>query len=69
MRSLSHVGLAYDVDMRRNIPVNILFTRLTKEKHSILVIIYCLAGCNMCSALFGVGKSVFKRMMHLNFRG
>ena len=63
MRSFSHVGLAYDVDIRRNIPVYTLFTSLTEEKHAIMVIIYCLAGCNICSALFGVGKSVFKRMM------
>ena len=34
MRSLSHVELAYDVAMRRNIPVNILFTRLTKTTHN-----------------------------------
>ena len=63
MRSFSHFGLAYDVDIRSNIPVNTLFTLLTEEKHAIMVIIYCLAGCNICSALFGVGKSVFKRMM------
>ena len=29
MRSFSHVALAYDVAMRRNIPVNILFTSIT----------------------------------------
>ena len=54
MRSFSHVVLAYDVNMRRNIPVYTLITRLTEEKHAIMVIIYCLAGCNICSALFGL---------------
>ena len=64
MRSFSHVELAYDVAMRRNIPVNILFTRLTKEQHTILIIKYCLAGCDIGSAFIGIGKkSVFKRMM------
>ena len=61
-RSFSVVGLAYDVDMRRNIPVSILFTRLTKGKMQ-MIMIYCLTGCNICSALFWVGKSIFKRMM------
>ena len=31
MRSFLHVELAYDVAMRRYIPVNILFTSLTKN--------------------------------------
>ena len=30
--------LAYDVAMRRYIPVNILSTSLTKEQHTILII-------------------------------
>ena len=64
MRSFSHVQLAYDVAMRRNIPVNILFTSLTKEQQTILTIKYCRAGCDIGSALFGIGKmSVFKRMI------
>ena len=64
MRSLSHVGLAYYVYMRRNITVNILFTSLTEGKHAILIILYSLAGCDIGSAFFGIGKqSVFKRMM------
>ena len=50
MRSFSHVDLAYDVAMRRNIPVNILFTSLTKEHHTVLIIKYCLAGCGIGSA-------------------
>ena len=29
MKSFSHVELVYDVALRRNIPVNILFTSLT----------------------------------------
>ena len=64
MRSFSHVELAYDVDMRRNIPVNILLISLAKEQHTILIIKYCLAGCDTGSAFFGIGKkSVFKRMI------
>ena len=58
--------------MRRNIPVNILFTSLTKEQRTILIIKYCLAGFDIGSAFFGVGnKSVFKRMIHgaLKFQG
>ena len=72
MRSFLHVELAYDVAMRRYIPVNILFTSLTKEQHTILIIKYCLAGWDIGSAFFGVGKkSVFKRMIQgaLNFLG
>ena len=70
MRSLSHVELAYDFAMRRNIPVNILFTSLTKE--TLLIIKYCLAGCDIGSAFFGIGKmSVFKRVIQgaLKFQG
>ena len=64
MRSFSHVELAYDVAMRRNIPASILFTSLTKEQQPILIIKYCLAGCDIGSAFFGIGKkSVFKRMI------
>ena len=56
--------LASDVAMRRYIPVNILFTSLTKEQHTILIIKYCLAGWDIGSAFFGIGKkSVFKRMI------
>ena len=72
MRSFSHVELAYDVAMRRNIPVNILFTSLTKDQHTLLIIKYCLSGCDIGSAFFGVGKmSVFKRMIQgaLKFQG
>ena len=64
MRSFLRVELAYDVAMRRYIPVNILFTSLTKEQHTILIIKYCLAGWDIGSAFFGVGKkSVIKRMI------
>ena len=52
MRSFSHVELAYDVAMRRNIPVNIVFTSLTKEHHTVLIIKYSLAGCDIGSAFF-----------------
>ena len=52
MRSFSHVELAYDVAMRCNIPVNILFTSLTKEQRTVLIIEYCLAGCDIGSAFF-----------------
>ena len=52
MKSFSHVELAYDVAMRRNIPVNILFTSLTKEQHTVLIIKYCLAGCDIGIAFF-----------------
>ena len=38
MGSFSHVELAYDVAMRRYIPVNIIFTSLTKEQYTILII-------------------------------
>ena len=72
MRSFSHVELAYDVAMRRDIPVNILFNSLTKVRHAIQIIKYCLAGCNIGSAFFGIGKkSVFKRMIQgaLKFQG
>ena len=63
MKSFLHVELAYDVAMRSNIPVNILFTSLT-EQHPGLIIKYCLAGWDIGSAFFGVGKkSVFKRMI------
>ena len=56
--------LAYDVAMRRYIPVNILFTSLTKEQHTRLIIKYCLAGWDIGSAFFGVGKkSLFKHMI------
>ena len=51
MRSFSHVELAYDVAMRRNIPVNII-TSLTKEHHTVLIINYCLAGRDIGSAFF-----------------
>ena len=65
MRSFLHVKLAYDVAMRRYIPVNILFTSLTyKNKHTRLIIKYCLAGWDIGSAFFGVAKKyVFKRMI------
>ena len=56
MRFFSHVELAYDVAMRCNIPVNILFTSFTKEQQTILIIKYCLAGCDIGSLLFGIGK-------------
>ena len=72
MRSLSHVELAYYVYMGRNITVNILFTSLTEEKHAILIILYCLAVCEIGSAFYGIGKrSVFKRMLQdaLKFQG
>ena len=50
--------------MRRNIPVNILFTSLTLEQHTLLIIKYCLAGCDIGSVFFRIGKkSVFKRMI------
>ena len=39
MRSFLHVEVAYDVDMRRYIPVNILFTSLTMNNTQ-----DCLAG-------------------------
>ena len=55
MRSFSHVELAYDVAMRSNIPVDILFTSLSKEQHIVLIIKYCLAGCDIGSACFGIG--------------
>ena len=58
--------------MRRNIPVNILFTSLTKDQHTVLIIKYCLAGCDIGSAFFGFGKkSVFKSMVQgaLKFQG
>ena len=45
---------------------------LTPEQHTILIIKYCLAGCDIGSALFGIGtKSVFKRMIQgaLEFQG
>ena len=64
MRSLLRVELAYDVVMIRYIPVDILFISLTKEQSTILIIKYCLAGWDIGSAFFGVGKkSVFKRMI------
>ena len=72
MRTFSHVKLAYDVFMRRNIPAYILFTSLTNEQHTILIIKYCLTGCNIGRAFFGVGnKSVFKRLIQvaLKFQG
>ena len=52
--------------------LNILFTRLTKEQHTILIIKYCLTGCDIGSAFFEiVTKSVFKRMIQgaLKFQG
>ena len=72
MRPFSHVELAYDVAMRRNIAVNFLFTSLTKEQHTILITKNCQAGCDKGSAFFGIGKmSVFKRMIQgaLKFQG
>ena len=66
MRSFSFAELAYDVAMRRNIPVNILFTSLTKEQQTVLIIKYCLTGCDIGSAFFGIGKkSVFKRFKRM----
>ena len=56
MRSFLHVELAYDVAKRRYIHVNILFTSLTSEQHTRLIIKYCLAGWDIGSAFFGVGK-------------
>ena len=52
MRSFLHVELAYDVAIRRYIPVNILFTCLTKEQHTVLIIKYCLAECDIGSVFF-----------------
>ena len=56
MRSFLHVELAYDVAMRRYIPVNILFTSLTDHK--------ILSGWMVYRQCFlWVGKkSIFKRM-------
>ena len=71
MRYFSRVKLAYDVAMSR-IPVNILFTSHTKEQHTILIIKYCLAECDIGSTFFGIGKmSVIKRMIQgaLKFQG
>ena len=64
MGSFLHVELAYDVAMRLYIPFNILFTSLTSEQHTRLIIKYCLAGWDIGSAFFGVGKkSALKRMI------
>ena len=52
MRSFSQVESAYDIALRRNIPVNILFTILTKDQHTVLIIKYCLAGSDIGSAFF-----------------
>ena len=61
MRSFPHVELAFDVAMRRYVPVNI---SRPKEQHTLLIIKYCLAGCDTGSAFFGIGKkSVFKSMI------
>ena len=66
MRSFLYVELAYDVAMRRYIPVNILFTSLT-EQHTRLIIKYYLAGWDIGSAFFGVGKKfVFKRIFKVH---
>ena len=66
------------VDMKRFIPVHRLFDRLTHEQHRILIVVYCLTGCDTCtlivvycltgcdtcSAFFGIGKKkVFNLMM------
>ena len=59
MRSFLHVELAYDVTMRRHIPVNILFTSLTKEQHAIMIIKYCLAGCDIGSVSLELVRSQF----------
>ena len=70
MRSFSHIELEYDFAMRRYVPVKILFTSLTKEQPTILIIKYCLAGCDIGSAFFRK-KPVFKRMIQgtLIFQG
>ena len=51
-------------DVKRFIPVYRLFYRLTHEQHRILIVVYCLTGCDTCSAFFGIGKKkVFNLMM------
>ena len=70
MRSFSHVELTYDVATRRNIPVDVLFTSLTKK--TIRMIKYCLSGYDKGNVFFGIGrKSVFKWMLQgaLKFPG
>ena len=61
MRPFFNVELALDVAMRPCIPVIILFTSLTKEQHTILIIKYCLAGCDIASAFFGTRPYIPKR--------
>ena len=68
MRSFLHVELAYDVAMRCYIPViHQSYIRSHNTDHK-----YCLAGCDISSAFFCVGKkSVCKRMIQgvLKFQG
>ena len=60
-----HTGrMGTHVDMKRNIPVHVLFNCLTEEQRAILTTVYCLTGCDTCSAFYGIGKkSVFKLLI------
>lgn len=52
------------VNYTRFIPIHILVEYLTTEQRQILLSVYCLTGCDTCSALFGIGKKkVFKLML------
>ena len=63
MRSFSHVELAYDVEMRRNDLLTSFSSTSQKKKHAILIIIFSVIVCDICSAFFGIAKkSDFKHM-------
>ena len=65
------VRMGTHVNMKRSIPVHILFRSLTEEQRVNLITIYCLTGYSTCSAFFGIGKkSVFNLWyrMHWSFR-
>ena len=60
------------VEMKRYIPVHIIFSCLTQAQCYLLLAVYCLTGCDTCNALLGIGKkSVFKLILQstLEFQG
>lgn len=48
----------------RYVPVHEIVKMLSKEQQNILLTVYCLTGCDSCSAFYGIGeKTAFKVMM------
>jgi len=41
------------------IPIHVIYENLMAEQHSILLLSYCLTGCDTVSSFFGHGKKAF----------